>query len=119
MNVSGSQKKGAWRVYFPAISEVQCGQRTAARGMFSLQYDVHSAGVEASKADPRAVKGSEIGIDISVKRSKRMDEYRGTLFDLAVTVCDKAKEMCPICSVSLISPRPSSRCIMTNIISPT
>jgi arsenate reductase len=33
-----------------------------------------------------------------------MKEYRGTLFDLAVTVCDKAKEMCPICGVSLKAP---------------
>jgi arsenate reductase len=33
-----------------------------------------------------------------------MNEYKGILFDLAVTVCDKAKEMCPICSVSLKAP---------------
>ncbi len=30
-----------------------------------------------------------------------MDEYRGVLFDLAVTVCDKAQEACPICGISL------------------
>lgn len=33
-----------------------------------------------------------------------MTEYKGTLFDLAVTVCDEAKEMCPICGVSLKAP---------------
>jgi arsenate reductase len=30
-----------------------------------------------------------------------MSEYRGILFDLAVTVCDKAREACPICGISL------------------
>jgi arsenate reductase len=49
---------------------------------------------------------SEIGIDISVQASKGMDEFRGILFDIAVTVCDKAKEMCPICGVGL---EPSSK----------
>jgi arsenate reductase len=69
------------------------------------RYEVYSAGVEASKVDPRAVKVmSEIGIDISSQRSKAMNEYKGILFDLAVTVCDKAKEMCPICGVSLKAP---------------
>jgi arsenate reductase len=72
------------------------------RAMYGDRYEVHSAGVEASKVDSRAVKVmNEIGIDISGQRSKAMNEYRGILFDLAVTVCDKAKEMCPICSVSL------------------
>ena len=75
------------------------------RAMYGDRYEVHSAGVKASKVDPCALKVmSEIGIDISDQRSKRMDEYRGTLFDLAVTVCDKAKEVCPICGVSLKAP---------------
>jgi arsenate reductase len=75
------------------------------RAMYGDSNEVHSAGVEASRVDPRAVKVmSEIGIDISGQRSKAMNEYRGTLFDLAVTVCDKAKEMCPICGVSLKAP---------------
>jgi arsenate reductase (thioredoxin) len=75
------------------------------RAMYGERYEVHSAGVEASKVDPRAVKVmSEIGIDISGQRSKVMNEYRGILFDLAVNVCDKAKEMCPICGVSLKAP---------------
>ena len=75
------------------------------RAMYGDRYEVYSAGVEASKVDPRAVKVmSEIGIDISGQRSKAMNEYKGILFDLAVTVCDKAKEMCPICGVSLKAP---------------
>jgi arsenate reductase len=75
------------------------------RAMLGDRYDVHSAGIEASQVDPRAVKVmKEIGIDISGQRSKKIDAYRGTLFDLAVTVCDKAKEACPICQVGLKAP---------------
>ncbi|HWQ19015.1 MAG TPA: arsenate reductase ArsC [Methanotrichaceae archaeon] len=72
------------------------------RAMCGDKYEVFSAGIEATHVDPRAVKAmSEVGIDISCQRSKGMDELRGILFDLAVTVCDKAKEACPICGVSI------------------
>jgi arsenate reductase len=75
------------------------------RSLHGDKYEVHSAGVEASQVDPRAVKVmNEIGIDISGQHSKKMSEYRGVLFDLVVTVCDKAKEACPICGVSLKAP---------------
>ena len=75
------------------------------RAMYGDRYEVYSAGVEATNVDPRAIKVmNEIGIDISGQRSKAMNEYRVTLFDLAVTVCDKAKDMCPICGVSLKAP---------------
>ena len=75
------------------------------RAMYGDRYEVHSAGIEASQVDPRAVKVmNEIGIDISGQHSKKMTAYQGTLFDLAVTVCDKAKEACPICQVSLKAP---------------
>jgi arsenate reductase (thioredoxin) len=33
-----------------------------------------------------------------------MTDLRGILFDVAVTVCDRAKEMCPLCRVSLQAP---------------
>ena len=69
------------------------------------RYEAYSAGIVATHVDTRAVKVmSEIGIDISGQASKGMDKYRGILFDIAVTVCDKAKEMCPICGVSLQVP---------------
>ena len=72
------------------------------RAMYRDRYEVHSAGVEASQVDPRILKVmSEIGIDISGQQSKEMNEYRGTLFDLAVKVCDCVEEMCPICGVSI------------------
>jgi arsenate reductase len=72
------------------------------RAMYGGRYEVHSAGVKATDVDPRALKVmNEIGIDISGQRSKSMDEFKGMLFDLAVTVCDKAKEACPLCGVGL------------------
>jgi arsenate reductase len=75
------------------------------RAMYGDKYEGHSAGIEASQVDPRAVMAmNEIGIDISGQHSKKMDAYRGTLFDLAVTVCDEAEEACPICQVSLKAP---------------
>jgi arsenate reductase len=72
------------------------------RAMYVDKYEVYSAGIKATEVDPRAVKVmSEIGIDISGQRSKSMDEFKGVLFDLAITVCDKAKEACPLCGVGL------------------
>ncbi len=41
---------------------------------------------------------NEIGIDISSNRSKRIDEVSGQDFDLVVTVCDNARESCPVLS---------------------
>jgi arsenate reductase len=72
------------------------------RGLYDDKYEVYSAGVEATQVDPRAVKVmKEIGIDISGQQSKRIDGYRGILFDVAVTVCDEAKEICPVCRVGI------------------
>ena len=38
----------------------------------------------------------EIGIDISSHRSKHVDEFQNQSFDYVLTVCDNAKETCPI-----------------------
>ena len=38
----------------------------------------------------------EAGIDISNHRSKSVDEFAGQQFDYVITVCDNAKESCPI-----------------------
>lgn len=38
---------------------------------------------------------AEIGIDISHHRSKTIDTFPGHVFDVVVTVCDRAKGACP------------------------
>ncbi|HZC02369.1 MAG TPA: arsenate reductase ArsC [Gammaproteobacteria bacterium] len=61
------------------------------------QFEVFSAGTEPSRVNPLAVEAMrEIGIDISNHRSKSVDEFIGQEFDYVITVCDKAKESCPI-----------------------
>ena len=46
---------------------------------------------------PLAVKVmAEIGIDISGHRSKPVDEFVGQDLDYVITVCDTAKESCPV-----------------------
>jgi len=61
------------------------------------QYEVESAGVAPSSARPEAIEAMrEIGIDISGHRSKSADEFVGQQFDYIITVCDNAKETCPV-----------------------
>jgi arsenate reductase len=38
----------------------------------------------------------EIGVDISVHRSKSVDEFMGEAFDYVITVCDNARDQCPV-----------------------
>ena len=69
------------------------------RAKYGDRYEVFSAGTRQSKVSTRAITVmQEIGIDISHHRSKTLDEFRGTSFDLAVTLCDNANAICPIVS---------------------
>jgi arsenate reductase len=61
------------------------------------RFEVESAGTKPGQVRPQAiVVMKEIGIDISRHRSKSVDEFAGQSFDYAFTVCDNAKENCPI-----------------------
>ena len=67
------------------------------RHMAADRYEVFSAGTRPVGLNPRAVEAmSEIGIDISGQRSKSADEFLDQHFDYIITVCDNAKESCPI-----------------------
>ncbi|HSA05658.1 MAG TPA: arsenate reductase ArsC [Candidatus Gastranaerophilales bacterium] len=67
------------------------------RQFYGDKYDVYSAGVNPTEVNPNAIKVmKEIGIDISNHTSKSVNEYINQTFDIIITVCDNAKESCPI-----------------------
>jgi len=67
------------------------------REMGGDKFEVKSAGVAPSSVRSEAVEAMrEVGIDISGHRSKSADEFTGQHFDYIITVCDKAKEICPV-----------------------
>jgi arsenate reductase len=60
-------------------------------------YEVFSAGTHPTAVRAEAVAAmKEIGIDISGQRSKSVDEFAGKSFDYVITVCDNARESCPV-----------------------
>jgi arsenate reductase len=61
------------------------------------RFEVASAGTKPSHVRPEAMAVmNEIGIDISGHRSKSLDEFAGQAFDYVITVCDNARESCPV-----------------------
>jgi arsenate reductase (thioredoxin) len=60
-------------------------------------FEVFSAGTKPAQVRREAITAMrELGIDISGHRSKSVDEFTGQRFDYILTVCDNAKESCPI-----------------------
>jgi len=61
------------------------------------RFEVFSAGVKPTQVNPLAIKVmAEAGIDISKHRSKSAMEFLGQQFDYIITVCDNAKQTCPV-----------------------
>src|SRR5262245_36279537 len=61
------------------------------------RFTVESAGTKPSTVRPEAIAVmQELGIDITAHRSKHVDEFAGQNFDYVLTVCDNAKESCPV-----------------------
>ena len=61
------------------------------------RFEVFSAGVKPTGVRPEAVAVMrELGIDLCGHRSKHADEFSGQKFDYVLTVCDNARENCPI-----------------------
>jgi arsenate reductase len=61
------------------------------------RFEVASAGTKPSVVRPEAIAVmGELGIDISGHRSKHVDEFQGEHFDYVITVCDNARESCPV-----------------------
>jgi arsenate reductase (thioredoxin) len=61
------------------------------------RFEVSSAGTKPTRVRPEAIAVlAEIGIDISQQRSKNVDEFLSEPLDFIITVCDNAKESCPV-----------------------
>jgi len=61
------------------------------------RFDIFSAGTKPSSLRAEAIAVmAEIGIDISGQRSKSVDEFIGRPFRYVITVCDNARESCPV-----------------------
>lgn len=77
-----------------------CRSQMAMRLMQALddKLEVHSAGtVPADAVNPYAVRAmQEIGLDMADAFPKTVDRYLDEPWDYVITVCDNAKETCPI-----------------------
>ncbi len=60
-------------------------------------WDVASAGTKPTLVRPEAIAVMrEIGVDLSGHRSKSIEEFAGQPFDYVITVCDNARDHCPV-----------------------
>jgi arsenate reductase len=67
------------------------------RALAPERFDVASAGTEATRVHPLAIRVmSELGIDLSGHSSKTLDRFLAEPWDYVITVCDSANERCPI-----------------------
>jgi arsenate reductase (thioredoxin) len=67
------------------------------RSIAGDRLQVLSAGTKPGIVRPEAIAVMrELDVDLSSHRSKSVDEFRDVSFDYVITVCDNAKESCPI-----------------------
>jgi arsenate reductase len=60
-------------------------------------FETFSAGTEPRGVNPLTVRAlANVGIDASAARSKSVTEFLGQSFDYVITVCDRARESCPV-----------------------
>jgi arsenate reductase len=65
---------------------------------FDSSLEVFSAGTQPSaQVHPKAIQVmKEVGIDLSKNYPKLVDQFLNESFDYVITVCDNAKETCPV-----------------------
>lgn len=69
------------------------------RHFFGDRFKVESAGMSPTEVNRYAIKVmDEVRIDIAGHHSNSIDEFKGKEFDYVVTVCDSARETCPLYS---------------------
>lgn len=67
------------------------------RHLGGARVEVHSAGIEPRGVNPLAIRAlAAAGIPTDGLRSKSVDEYLGQRFDYVITVCDDARDACPV-----------------------
>jgi arsenate reductase len=67
------------------------------RSLAGDRFDVASAGTEATRVHPLAIRAmDEVGIDLRRQSSKTLDRYLDEKWDYVITVCDHANERCPL-----------------------
>lgn len=67
------------------------------RALASDRFDVASAGTEATRVHPLAIRAmDELGIDLRGHSSKTVDRLLAEPWDYVITVCDSANERCPL-----------------------
>jgi arsenate reductase (thioredoxin) len=67
------------------------------RSMAGDRFEVASAGTEATRVHPLAVRAMmEFGVDVSRHTSKIVDQFVAQPWDYVITVCDAANEACPM-----------------------
>jgi arsenate reductase len=67
------------------------------RHLMGNEVEVFSAGTRPSAVHPLAVQVmAEVGVDISAHRSRPFSDFLAQPFDLVMTVCDSAREACPV-----------------------
>jgi arsenate reductase len=60
-------------------------------------FEVYSAGTEPKGINPLTERVlDEAGLDHSWARSKSVTEFLGQTFDYVITVCDEARQVCPV-----------------------
>ena len=61
------------------------------------RFEVFSAGTEPTAVRPETIEVmAEVGIDISGQTAKTLDRYLAQPFDYVFTVCDTARQVCPV-----------------------
>ncbi|MBI4454701.1 MAG: arsenate reductase ArsC [Acidobacteria bacterium] len=67
------------------------------RRLAADRFEVTSAGTNPARLNPEAVEAMrEIGVDISKHCPKSVEEFLGRHFDYVITVCDQARQACPL-----------------------
>lgn len=67
------------------------------RALGGERFKAFSAGTTPGEVRPEAIQAmAEVGIDISDQESKSLDPYLEDSFSWVITVCDRARETCPV-----------------------